>query len=92
MKHWKVTILFVAAVLAAPVYLSAKDCKSACDKFVSCTVAQHKRQPTAEENKKLLGGCMQSCARHTQAVLACYAKSANSCGAYWSCISAAYKK
>ncbi|MCB1173743.1 MAG: Cys-rich protein [Leptospiraceae bacterium] len=84
------------AVTGAFVSLEANpQCNQACDRFESCAIEiwkQNGRTIPATEKRKLKPGCMNTCQKHSAAVMSCYQQASNSCMSYWQCISQKYKQ
>ncbi len=89
-------LILLAAVFTAgsASLLAADNCDQACELYTTCTAKAHGKTPTADERKTLKGGCMITCGKKTQQVVACYtaAKAApDSCSSLQSCIIKAHQ-
>lgn len=88
-------ILSAAVVTVGTAQLAAADnCDQACELYTVCTGKAHGKTLTADERKTLKGGCMVTCGKKTQQVIACYTSAkaaADSCSTLQSCIIKAHQ-
>lgn len=67
---------------------AADSCNVACERYVECAPEIMKTQPSQQQKKTLMQGCMNSCKnpKLEKGIIACYTKKKQQCTTFFQCI------
>jgi Cys-rich protein (TIGR04453 family) len=73
---------------------AADTCSTACERYVECAPEIMKTNPSAQQKKTLMQGCMNSCKnpKLKKGIIACYTKNKDQCTVFFQCLVSAGQK